>query len=77
MADRGRRRLIALAWWLAFQLRFDFDVPENFRDGLMTVAIVVAIKLAVFVAFALYRWWRYVSTRDMRRAASGRRGRLR
>ena len=37
----------ALAWWLAFQLRFDFDVPENFRDGLWTtVVIVVAIKRA-------------------------------
>ena len=38
----------------------------------MTVAIVVAIKLAVFVAFGFYnRWWRYVSTRDMWRAALG------
>ncbi len=65
--------LIAVAWWLAFQLRFDFDVPANFRDGLWwTVAIVVAIKLAVFVAFGFYnRWWRYVSTRDMWRAAIG------
>ncbi|MDQ3778817.1 MAG: polysaccharide biosynthesis protein, partial [Actinomycetota bacterium] len=65
--------LIGLAWWLAFQLRFDFDVPSNFRDGLWaTVAIVVAIKLAVFVAFGFYnRWWRYVSTKDMWRAALG------
>ena len=31
-----------------------------------------AIKLAVFVAFGFYnRWWRYVSTRDMWRAALG------
>jgi FlaA1/EpsC-like NDP-sugar epimerase len=69
-ADAG---LIALAWWLAFQLRFDFDVPANFREGLWTtVGIVVAIKLAVFVAFGFYnRWWRYVSTKDMWRAALG------
>jgi FlaA1/EpsC-like NDP-sugar epimerase len=39
--------------------------------------LVVAIKLAVFVAFGFYnRWWRYVSTRDMwgaRAASSSRR----
>nr|MDQ3822758.1 polysaccharide biosynthesis protein [Actinomycetota bacterium] len=69
-ADAG---LIAAAWWLAFQLRFDFDVPQYFRDMLWeTILIVVAIKLAVFVAFGFYnRWWRYVSTRDMWRAAIG------
>jgi FlaA1/EpsC-like NDP-sugar epimerase len=65
--------LIAAAWWLAFQLRFDFEVPVFFRRMLWeTILIVVAIKLAVFVAFGFYnRWWRYVSTRDMWRAAIG------
>lgn len=65
--------LIALAWYLAFQLRFDFDVPQYFRTMMWdTVLVVVAIKLAVFVAFGFYlRWWRYVSTRDMWRAAIG------
>jgi FlaA1/EpsC-like NDP-sugar epimerase len=65
--------LIAAAWWLAFQLRFDFEVPVFFRRMLWeTILIVVAIKLAVFVAFGFYnRWWRYVSTRDMWRAAMG------
>ena len=65
--------LIAAAWWLAFQLRFDFDVPPYFQTMLWdTILIVVGIKLAVFVAFGFYqRWWRYVSTRDMWRAALG------
>jgi FlaA1/EpsC-like NDP-sugar epimerase len=65
--------LIAAAWYLAFQLRFDFNVPPTFDDGLAwTIALVVAIKLAVFVALGFYnRWWRYVSTKDMWRAALG------
>jgi FlaA1/EpsC-like NDP-sugar epimerase len=65
--------LIAAAWYLAFQLRFDFNVPATFDQGLpASIAIVVAIKLAVFIALGFYnRWWRYVSTKDMWRAALG------
>jgi FlaA1/EpsC-like NDP-sugar epimerase len=65
--------LIAAAWILAFQLRFDFNVPPTFDGALLqTTILVVAIKLAVFVAFGFYnRWWRYVSTKDMWRAALG------
>jgi FlaA1/EpsC-like NDP-sugar epimerase len=68
--------LIAFAWLLAFQLRFDSDsgVPP-FYEKLVewrTVALVVAIKLLVFTAFGFYnRWWRYVSTRDMWGALRG------
>jgi FlaA1/EpsC-like NDP-sugar epimerase len=62
--------LIAAAWYFAFQLRFDFQVPPFYETMLReTIVFVVAIKLAVFVAFGFYqRWWRYVSTRDMWRA---------
>jgi FlaA1/EpsC-like NDP-sugar epimerase len=65
--------LIAAAWYLAFQLRFDFRVPVFYETMLReTLLFVVAIKLAVFVAFGFYqRWWRYVSTRDMWRAVIG------
>jgi FlaA1/EpsC-like NDP-sugar epimerase len=65
--------LIAAAWWLAFQLRFDFEVPPYYETMLReTILFVVAIQLAVFVAFGFYqRWWRYVSTRDMWRALIG------
>ena len=70
VADAG---LIALAWWLAFELRFDQGVPRYY-DTLFrrTVLIVVAIKLVVFVLFRFYdRWWRYVSIRDMWSAVRG------
>jgi FlaA1/EpsC-like NDP-sugar epimerase len=68
--------LIALAWLLAFQLRFDsFEKIPPFYEKLVnwqTVLLVVAIKLAIFTAFGFYnRWWRYVSTRDMWGAARG------
>ena len=62
--------LVALAWYLAFQVRFDQGVPGRYDEFLgWDVFVVVAIKLAVFVAFGLYEhWWRYVSIRDMWRA---------
>jgi len=65
--------LIALAWWLAFWLRFDHGVPNPYhRLFVDTLAVVVAIKLATFIVFGFYnRWWRYVSTRDMWGAARG------
>jgi FlaA1/EpsC-like NDP-sugar epimerase len=65
--------LIALAWWLAFWLRFDHGVPQPYhRLFVDTLAVVVAIKLAIFIVFGFYnRWWRYVSTRDMWGAARG------
>src|SRR3954470_9407265 len=65
--------LVAGAWWLAFQLRFDRGVPIYYETLFRrTILIVLAIKLAVFVASGFYnRWWRYVSTRDMWGAARG------
>ena len=65
--------LVAAAWFLAFYLRFDNGLPPYYETLLWrTIAIVVAIKLLVFVAFGFYnRWWRYVSTRDMWGAARG------
>jgi FlaA1/EpsC-like NDP-sugar epimerase len=66
--------LIVAAWRLTFFLRFDKSVPVYYRHLLdwQVVAMVVAIKLSVFVLFGFYnRWWRYVSTRDMWGAARG------
>jgi FlaA1/EpsC-like NDP-sugar epimerase len=65
--------LVAVAWWLAFQLRFDSGLPPYYQTLFeRTILLVIALKLAVFVAFGFYnRWWRYVSTRDMWSAARG------
>jgi FlaA1/EpsC-like NDP-sugar epimerase len=65
--------LVALAWWLAFQLRFDHGVPVYYETLFRrTVLVAVAINLAVFVAFGFYnRWWRYVSIHDMWRIVYG------
>jgi len=65
--------LVALAWWLAFELRFDKGVPVYYETLFRrTIGIVVAIDLVVFVLLGFYnRWWRYVSTRDMWRIVYG------
>jgi FlaA1/EpsC-like NDP-sugar epimerase len=62
---------VALAWWAAFQLRFDNNVPGKYDEflSLEVVAVVVGVNVAVFVLFGLYdHWWRYVSIRDMWRS---------
>ena len=61
--------LVALAYFLAFQLRF-LDDPHGWPHRYevlfaQSVGFVVVGKLAVFAAFGLYqKWWRYVSGRD-------------
>jgi FlaA1/EpsC-like NDP-sugar epimerase len=67
-ADAG---LVTLAWFLAFQVRFDKGVPSRYDEflGLDVFIAVVSIKLVILVLFGLYHhWWRYVSIRDMWRA---------
>jgi FlaA1/EpsC-like NDP-sugar epimerase len=63
--------LVAAAWYVAFQVRFDKGVPGRYDEflGLDVFIAVVAVKMLVFVAFGLYEhWWRYVSIRDMWRS---------
>jgi FlaA1/EpsC-like NDP-sugar epimerase len=61
--------LVALAFFLAFQLRF-LDDPHGLPHRyellfLQSVGFVVVGKLIVFAGFGLYqKWWRYVSGRD-------------
>jgi FlaA1/EpsC-like NDP-sugar epimerase len=65
--------IVAVAWYLAFELRFDQGLPVYYSTLLRrTIPLVVAINLVVFVAFGFYnRWWRYTSVRDMWRTALG------
>ena len=60
--------LVALAYWLAYRLRFDgpSSVPPRFRDlYAATLPPVVLGSMVVFAAFGLYaKWWRYVTQRD-------------
>jgi FlaA1/EpsC-like NDP-sugar epimerase len=65
--------LVSVAWYLAFQLRFDHGVPVYYNTLLRrTILIVIAIKLVSFVVLGFYnRWWRYISTRDMWSLARG------
>ena len=63
--------LVAIAWYLAFALRFDFAIPNRYEELITeTVLIVVLIKVGALTAFGLYNhWWRYVSIGDMWSAA--------
>ena len=66
--------IILAAWFLAFRLRFDPDLPGFYEYYLSweILALVAALKLGAFALFGFYnRWWRYVSTRDMWGAARG------
>jgi FlaA1/EpsC-like NDP-sugar epimerase len=66
--------IVAAAWVISWYVRFDGPRPVYYDRYLDwdIVALVVAIKLPVFVAFGFYnRWWRYVSTRDMWVAGRG------
>jgi FlaA1/EpsC-like NDP-sugar epimerase len=64
-ADAG---LVALAWYLSFQIRFDQGVHRPYDEflGLDIFVVVTAIYVFVFLVFGLYEhWWRYVSIRDV------------
>ncbi|MFL5818603.1 MAG: SDR family NAD(P)-dependent oxidoreductase [Conexibacter sp.] len=58
--------LVALAYMLAFELRFDNGIPPRYdllRDE--TILWVVPLCIVVFAAFGLYqRLWTYVGQRD-------------
>src|SRR5215212_8432494 len=58
--------LVALAYYLAFQLRFDWDVPELYEDLFSrTIGFVIVGSVFVFAVFGLYRhWMRYATQRD-------------
>jgi FlaA1/EpsC-like NDP-sugar epimerase len=60
--------LVALAWWLAFRLRFDNGVPPRYQELFAaTLLPVVAGSLAIFALGRMYqKWWRYLGRDDLR-----------
>ncbi len=58
--------LVALAYYLAFVLRFDTGPPERYEELLAeTVVFVVLTKVVLFAAFGLYsKLWRFVDQAD-------------
>jgi FlaA1/EpsC-like NDP-sugar epimerase len=63
--------LVALAYFLAYRLRFDGGVPEDYQELFeRTLAFVVCGSLVIFAVFGLYRhWMRYSSQREYARIA--------
>ncbi len=61
--------LVAIAFGLAFQLRF-LDEPSGIPDRYLTlmaqtIGFVIVGKIAIFALFGIYqKWWRYVAGRD-------------
>jgi FlaA1/EpsC-like NDP-sugar epimerase len=58
--------LLALAYYLAYVLRFDEGIPNRYDDLLAdTIVITVAMKIVIFALFGLYsKLWRFVDQKD-------------
>ena len=58
--------LVALAYYLAFVLRFDSGIPDRYHELLqVTLAFVVILKVSLFAVFGLYsKLWRFVDQAD-------------
>ncbi|MGH7458049.1 MAG: polysaccharide biosynthesis protein [Longimicrobiaceae bacterium] len=59
--------LIPLGYYLAFALRFDFQVPQLYRNVFwLTVPFLVALRFGSLAVFGLHRgWWRHVGLDDL------------
>jgi FlaA1/EpsC-like NDP-sugar epimerase len=58
-----------LAWLVAFWLRFNLEIPDDYREVMLArLPWVLVVHAAVFWALGLYRgMWRYASLPDLRR----------
>ena len=58
--------LLAVAYYLAYVLRFDSGIPRRYDELLGdTIVFVVVMKLVVFALFGLYsKLWRFVDQKD-------------
>jgi len=65
--------LIPFSYYIAFQLRFDFNLPyEQLENLVKTLPVIVVVRLVVFYYMGLFDgWWRYVSIEDISKIAAG------
>jgi FlaA1/EpsC-like NDP-sugar epimerase len=58
--------LLALAYYLAYVLRFDDAIPPRYERLLEdTIVLIVVMKVVIFALFGLYsKLWRFVDQRD-------------
>ena len=58
-----------LAWLAAFWLRFNFDVPDEFQEAMLSrLPLIIGLHGVVFWVLGLYRGlWRYASMPDLQR----------
>jgi FlaA1/EpsC-like NDP-sugar epimerase len=58
--------LLALAYWLAYMLRFDEGIPHRYQELLTdTIWITVPMQVAIYATFGLYsKLWRFVDQKD-------------
>lgn len=58
-----------LAWWFAYLLRFNFNIPASFFNGMLNTALwVIPLQACCFVGFGLYQGvWRFASMPDLKR----------
>ncbi len=59
--------LVALAYWVAYALRFELPLKQEDSIQLfLTLPLILIVRLLVFACFHLYEGlWRYVSMRDI------------
>ena len=60
---------VAVAWVIAYYLRFNFSLPHSHMQYMLeTITWVVMLHAIVFVGFGLYRGtWRFASVPDLKR----------
>lgn len=58
-----------VAYYLAFQLRFNFDIPDSFVQTIATtIGVVVVVQMLCFIGNGLYIGvWRFASIPDLKR----------
>jgi FlaA1/EpsC-like NDP-sugar epimerase len=58
-----------VAWFAAYLLRFNFEIPAKFTATIWTILpVLIMLQMACFMAFGLYRGlWRFASIPDLKR----------